>query len=50
VIEGGDRLMVMKKNTESLDEVVGRLGLERQAMATLRTHEPNSPDLLTPSV
>ena len=50
VIEGGDRLMVMKKNTESLDEVVGRLGLERQAMATLRTHEPSSPDLLTASV
>ena len=50
VIEGGDRLMVMKKNTESLDEVVGRLGLERQAMATLRTHEPTPPDLLTPTV
>lgn len=50
VIEGGDRLMVMKKSTENLDEVVGRLGLERQAMTTLRTIEPTSPDLLTPSV
>ena len=50
VIEGGDRLMVMKKSAENLDEVVGRLGLERQAMTTLRTIEPTSPDLLTPSV
>ena len=50
VIEGGDRLMVMKRNNENLDEVVGRLGLERQAMATLRTDGPSAPDLLTPSV
>ena len=50
VIEGGDRLMVMKRNNENLDEVVGRLGLERQAMATLRTDGPSAPELLSPSV
>ncbi len=49
VIEAEDRLMVMKKNTESLDEVVQRLGLERQGMTTLRTDDQGTPDLLVPS-
>lgn len=40
VVEGGDRLMVMKKSNQDLNDVVQRLQLERVPIAAIRPGQP----------